>query len=263
MSLVEELERVMSMIRIIPCLDIHNGRVVKGVNFVDLKDAGDPVEIAEAYARSGADELIFLDISATTDKRETNLDIMRKVAHAISIPFIVAGGIRTIDDFKRALEVGADKVGVSSAAIDNPSLLREAAHEFSRSSVVLALDAKKRSDGSGWNVLKNGGKVDTGIDAVEWAIKATELGAGEIILTSLDKDGTKDGYDLELTRIISENVSVPIIASGGAGRLEHFYDAIAIGKADAVLAASLFHFKELEIMEVKRYLREKGINVNM
>ncbi|TAH75110.1 MAG: imidazole glycerol phosphate synthase subunit HisF [Anaerolineaceae bacterium] len=253
----------MSKIRIIPCLDIHNGRVVKGVNFVGLKDAGDPVEIAAAYARSGADELIFLDISATTDKRDINLDIMRSVAKAISIPFAVAGGIRTIDDFRRVLEVGASKVGVNSAAIANPSLLSEAANEFGSSCVVLALDAKKRADGSGWNVLKNGGQTDTGMDAVEWAIKATDLGAGEIILTSLDRDGTKEGYDLELNKIISENVSVPVIASGGAGKLEHFYDAVTIGKADGVLAASLFHFKELEIMDVKHYLKERGINVHL
>ena len=249
------------MIRIIPCLDIHNGRVVKGVKFVDLKDAGDPVEIAAAYARSGADELVFLDISATTENRSINLDVMRRVAEAVSIPFAVAGGIRTIEDFKRVLDVGAGKVGVNSAAIANPSLISDAANEFGSQSVVLALDAKKREDGSGWNVLKNGGKTDTGIDAVEWAKKATGLGAGEIILTSLDCDGTKNGYDLELTRTIAENVSVPVIASGGAGKLEHFYDAITIGKASGVLAASLFHFKDLEIMEVKNYLKHKGISV--
>ncbi len=249
--------------RIIPCLDIHNGRVVKGVNFVSLKDAGDPVEIAAAYAKSGADELIFLDISATTDKRKINLDVMRRVAEVASIPFAIAGGIRTIEDFRSTLEVGAAKAGMNTAAIANPNLIREAADEFGSKRVVLALDAKKRADGSGWNVLKNGGQVDTGIDAVEWAVKATSLGAGEIILTSLDRDGTKEGYDLELTRTIAENVSVPVIASGGAGKLEHFYDAIAIGKADAVLAASLFHFKELEIMEVKKYLNERGISVRL
>lgn len=249
--------------RIIPCLDIHNGRVVKGVNFVSLKDAGDPVEIAAAYAKSGADELIFLDISATTDKRKINLDVMRRVAEVASIPFAIAGGIRTIEDFRSALEVGAAKAGMNTAAIANPNLIREAADEFGSERVVLALDAKKRADGSGWNVLKNGGQVDTGIDAVEWAVEAASLGAGEIILTSLDRDGTKEGYDLELTRTIAENVSVPVIASGGAGKLEHFYDAIAIGKADAVLAASLFHFKELEIMEVKKYLNERGISVRL
>lgn len=249
--------------RIIPCLDIHKGRVVKGVNFTNLKDAGDPVEIAAAYAGSGADELIFLDISATTDKRDINLDIFRRIAGVISIPFAVAGGIRTLEDFKGALEVGANKVGVNSAAISNPSLLGEVADEFGSSRVVLALDAKKRADGTGWNVLRNGGKIDTGIDAVEWAVEATSLGAGEIILTSLDRDGTKNGYDLELTQMISDNVSVPVIASGGAGELEHFYDALTIGKADAVLAASLFHFKELEIMEVKKYLDQRGIDVRL
>lgn len=253
----------MNRIRVIPCLDIHNGRVVKGVNFVDLKDAGDPVEIAKAYAISGADELVFLDISATTDKRDINMDIMSKVAKAVSIPFAVAGGIRTLDDFRRAFSVGASKVGINSAAIEGPDVLREAADEFGSSRVVLALDAKKRPDGSGWNVLKHGGKVDTGIDAVEWAIKATGLGAGEIILTSLDRDGTKGGYDLELNKIISENVSVPVIASGGAGKLEHFYDAVTLGKADGLLAASLFHFKELEILELKHYLKERGINVRL
>jgi cyclase len=250
-------------IRIIPCLDIHNGRVVKGVNFVDLKDAGDPVEIAKAYAMSGADELVFLDISATTDNRDINMAVMGEVAKAVSIPFAVAGGIRTLDDFRKVLKLGASKVGINSAAISNPDILREAANEFGSKRVVLCLDAKKRADGTGWNVLKNGGRDDTGMDAVEWAIKATGLGAGEIILTSLDRDGTKDGYDLELNRAIAENVSVPVIASGGAGKLSHFYDAVIQGKADGVLAASLFHFKELEIMEVKCYLKERGINVNL
>lgn len=253
----------MNTVRIIPCLDIHDGRVVKGVKFVDLKDAGDPVEIAKAYAMSGADELLFLDISATTENRNINLDVMKRVAEAVSIPFAVAGGIRTLEDFRRVLEVGAGKVGINSAAIANPNILKEAADEFGSSRVVLALDAKKRADGTGWNVLKNGGKDDTGIDAVEWAIKATDLGAGEIILTSLDRDGTKDGYDLELNKIIAENVSVPVIASGGAGKLEDFYDGVVIGKADGLLAASLFHFKELEIMEVKSFLKERGVNVRM
>ena len=253
----------MNTIRIIPCLDIHNGRVVKGVNFVDLRDAGDPVEIAQAYAKSGADELVFLDISATTDGRDIKLDVVRRLAEAVSIPFAVAGGIRTIEDFKKVFQLGANKVGINTAAITNPDLISNAANEFGSGSVVLALDAKKRADGSGWNVLKGGGRIDTGIDALEWAIKATGLGAGEIILTSLDRDGTKDGYDLELNKLIAENVSVPVIASGGAGKLEHFYDAITIGKADAVLAASLFHFKELEVMEVKKYLDQRGINVKL
>ncbi len=253
----------MSEKRIIPCLDIHNGRVVKGVNFDGLKDAGDPVEIAAAYDKSGADELVFLDISATTEERNTNLDIMRRVSEVVSIPFAVGGGIRTIEDFKNILQVGASKVGINTAAIDNPNLISEAASQFGSQRVVLALDAKKKADGSGWTVLKSGGKIDAEIDAVEWAIKAVGLGAGEILLTSLDRDGTKDGYDIELTKIISENVSVPVIASGGAGKLEDFYDAITIGKADAVLAASLFHFRELEIKDVKSYLNEKGISVSL
>jgi len=253
----------MRKIRIIPCLDIHNGRVVKGVNFTDLKDAGDPVEIAAAYDKAGADELVFLDISATTEERSTNLDVMRKVAKAVSIPFAVGGGIRTIEDIERILDVGAAKVGINTAAINNPDFISHAADKFGSDCVVLALDAKKKEDGSGWTVLKNGGMFDTGIDAVQWAITAVSLGAGEILLTSLDRDGTKDGYDLELTRAISESVSVPVIASGGAGKLEHFYDAIAIGKADAVLAASLFHFKELEIMDVKHYLQRRGISVRL
>lgn len=249
--------------RIIPCLDINNGRVVKGVNFVDLKDAGDPVEIAAAYDKSGADELVFLDITATTDGRDIKLDVIKKVAKVVSIPFTVGGGIRSLEDMERILEVGANKVGINSAAIADSGLIGDAADKFGSSRVVLALDAKKRSDGSGWTVLKNGGRVDTGMDALEWAIKATNLGAGEILLTSMDCDGTKNGFDLELTRLIAENVSVPVIASGGAGKLEHFYDAITLGKADAVLAASLFHFKELEIMEVKRYLKERGISVRL
>lgn len=249
--------------RIIPCLDIHNGRVVKGVKFTDLKDAGDPVEIAAAYDKAGADELVFLDISATTEERSTNLKVMSMVAKAVTIPFAVGGGIRTVEDIEKVLNVGAAKVGINTAAIENPDLIRAAADKFGSRCVVLALDAKKKQDGSGWTVLKNGGMVDTGIDAVQWAVRAVELGAGEILLTSLDRDGTKDGYDLELTRAIAESVSVPVIASGGAGKLEDFYDAITIGKADAVLAASLFHFKELEIMEVKRYLRQRGINVRL
>lgn len=249
--------------RIIPCLDIHSGRVVKGVKFAGLKDAGDPVEIAEAYNKSGADELVFLDISATNDERSTNLNIIGKVAEVVSIPFAVGGGIRTVEDIKRILDVGAAKVGINTAAIENPDLIGAAADTFGSKCVILALDAKKRSDGLGWTVLKNGGKVDTGIDAVQWAIKAAELGAGEILLTSMDCDGTKDGYDLDLLKAISESVSIPVIASGGAGKLEHFYDAITIGKADAVLAASLFHYKELEIMEVKRYLNQRGISVRL
>ncbi|MCR4655599.1 MAG: imidazole glycerol phosphate synthase subunit HisF [Lachnospiraceae bacterium] len=247
--------------RIIPCLDVHAGRVVKGVNFVNLRDAGDPVEIAAAYDRAGADELVFLDITASSDERETVVDMVRRVAQQVFIPFTVGGGIRSVEDFKRILREGADKVSVNSAAIGNPGLISEAAYKFGSQCVVVAIDARRRSDGSGWNVYKNGGRIDTGLDAVKWAIKAFELGAGEILLTSMDCDGTKAGYDLELTRTISENVDIPVIASGGAGTMEHFYEAFTEGKADAGLAASLFHFKELEIGTLKEYLADKGISV--
>lgn len=247
--------------RIIPCLDVHNGRVVKGVNFVNLRDAGDPVEVGKAYNEAGADELVFLDITASSDARTIKIDMVRHVAETVFIPFTVGGGIRTVEDFKVILREGADKVAVNTAAILNPSLIAEAADKFGSQCVVLAVDAKRRADGSGWNIYKNGGRVDMGIDAVEWVMKACELGAGEILLTSMDKDGTKDGYDIELTRIISENVKVPVIASGGAGKLEHFYDALTEGKADAALAASLFHYKELEISQVKDYLLDRGVSV--
>jgi len=249
--------------RIIPCLDVDNGRVVKGVNFVNLIDAGDPVSVAAAYDKAGADEVVFLDITASSDNRATKVDMVRRVAEKVFIPFTVGGGIRTVDDFKAILREGADKVAVNSAAIMNPMLISEAADKFGSQCVVVAIDAKRRADGSGWNIYKNGGRVDMGIDAVEWAMKANALGAGEILLTSMDCDGTKNGYDLELTKTVSENVSIPVIASGGAGKLEHFYDAFELGKADAALAASLFHFKELEIKEVKRYLREKGVSVRI
>ena len=249
--------------RIIPCLDVHNGRVVKGVNFVNLKDAGDPVEIAAAYDKAGADELVFLDITASSDARNTVVDMVRDVAKKGFIPFTVGGGIRTVDDFKLLLREGADKISVNSAAIMNPGLIREAAEKFGRQCVVVAIDARRRPDGSGWNIFKNGGRVDMGIDAVEWAMQADRLGAGEILLTSMDCDGTKSGYDIELTRTIAEHVSVPVIASGGAGTMEHFYDALTEGKADAALAASLFHYKELEIREVKKYLRDRGVSVRL
>ena len=249
--------------RIIPCLDVHNGRVVKGVNFVNLRDAGDPVEIAKAYDKAGADEVVFLDITASSDARNTVVDMVRKVAENVFIPFTVGGGIRTVDDFKMLLREGADKISVNSAAIMRPELLSEAADKFGSQCVVLAIDAKKRADGSGWNVYKNGGRVDMGMDAVEWAMEAERCGAGEILLTSMDGDGTKAGFDLELTRTIAENVKIPVIASGGAGKLEHFHEALTIGKADAALAASLFHYKELEIREVKEYLREKGVSVRL
>ena len=249
--------------RIIPCLDVNGGRVVKGVNFVNLIDAGDPVAIAEAYDKAGADELVFLDITASSDSRNTVVDMVRKVAERVFIPITVGGGIRTVDDFKAILREGADKVSVNSAAIMNPSLISEAADKFGSQCVVVAIDAKRNPDGNSWNIYKNGGRIDMGIDAVEWAIKADKLGAGEIFLTSMDCDGTKAGYDIELTRMIAENVSIPVIASGGAGNLEHFKDALTTGKADAALAASLFHFKELEIKEVKNYLRQEGISVRL
>ena len=249
--------------RIIPCLDVNNGRVVKGVNFVSLRDAGDPVEIAKAYDKAGADELVFLDITASSDARGTVVDMVRKVAENVFIPFTVGGGIRTVDDFKALLREGADKISINSSAINTPNLISEAAEKFGSQCVVVAIDAKKRADGRGWNIYKNGGRIDVGIDAVEWAAKVEKLGAGEILLTSMDCDGTKAGYDLELTKAIAEEVNIPVIASGGAGNLEHFYDALTEGKADAALAASLFHYKELEIKEVKEYLRERGVSVRL
>ncbi|MDY3301563.1 MAG: imidazole glycerol phosphate synthase subunit HisF [Lachnospiraceae bacterium] len=249
--------------RIIPCLDVKDGRVVKGVNFVELQDAGDPVECAKAYNAAGADELTFLDITASSDHRHTVVDMVEKVASEVFIPFTVGGGIRTVEDFREILRAGADKVSVNSAAIDRPELLSEAALIFGSQCVVIAIDAKKRADGSGWDVYKHGGRLNTGIDAIEWAMKAEELGAGEILLTSMDCDGTKAGYDLELTRQISAEVQIPVIASGGAGRKKDFLDAFTEGQADAALAASLFHFKELEIMDLKKYLREQGVSVRM
>ena len=249
--------------RVIPCLDVNEGRVVKGVNFVNLIDAGDPVAVGAAYGEAGADELVFLDITASSDARNIKANMVRRVAENISIPFTVGGGIRTVDDFKALLREGADKVAVNSAAILNPTLVSEAADKFGRQCVVVAIDAKKRMDGTGWTIYKNGGRVDMEMDAVEWAMEAERLGAGEILLTSMDCDGTKNGYDIDLTRTISENVNIPVIASGGAGTKEHFYDALTEGKADAVLAASLFHFKELEICELKQYLRGRGISVRL
>ncbi len=249
--------------RIIPCLDVHNGRVVKGVNFVDLKDAGDPVEIAAAYDKAGADELVFLDITASSDNRNTVVDMVRRVAEKVFIPFTVGGGIRTVDDFRMLLREGADKISINSSAINNPRLISDAADKFGRQCVVVAIDARRRDTGRGWNVFKNGGRIDTGLDAVEWAMKADRLGAGEILLTSMDSDGTKAGYDDQLNRVIAENVSVPVIASGGAGTMEHFRHALTEGKADAALAASLFHYKEMEIMDLKRYLKDTGIPVRI
>ena len=249
--------------RIIPCLDVNNGRVVKGTNFVNLRDAGDPIEVAKIYDAAGADELVFLDITASSDAREIKADMVRRVAENVFIPFTVGGGIRTVEDFKMILREGADKVAVNSAAIMNPALISEAADKFGSQCVVVAIDAKRREDGSGWNIFKNGGRVDMGIDAVEWAVKAEQSGAGEILLTSMDCDGTKAGYDLALTKAVAESVGIPVIASGGAGTMEHFYEALTEGKAEAALAASLFHFRELEIRDVKQYLRDRGVSVRL
>lgn len=247
--------------RIIPCLDVNDGRVVKGINFVNLRDAGDPVEVAAAYDKAGADEVVFLDITASSDHRATVVDMVRKVAEKVFIPFTVGGGIRTVEDFKVLLREGADKISINSSAINTPELIGNAADKFGSQCVVVAIDARRREDGSGWNVYKNGGRIDTGLDAVEWAMKANRLGAGEILLTSMDCDGTKAGYDIELTRQIADNVSIPVIASGGAGTKEHFYEALIEGHADAALAASLFHYKELEIMDLKNYLADRGVSV--
>jgi len=249
--------------RIIPCLDIHGGRVVKGVNFVNLKDAGDPVEAAAYYDKAGADELAFLDITATSDGREIMLDMVKRVAEQVFIPFTVGGGIRTVDDIRQILKAGADKISINSAAIRRPELISEAAYHFGSQCVVVAIDAKKRADEKGWDVYINGGRINTNKDVVEWAIEVEKLGAGEILLTSMDCDGTKNGYDIELTRTVSESVRIPVIASGGAGTMEHFYQALTDGKADAVLAASLFHFREIEIADLKRYLKDKGLEIRM
>lgn len=247
--------------RIIPCLDVNDGRVVKGINFVNLRDAGDPVEVAAAYDKAGADEVVFLDITASSDHRATVVDMVRKVAEKVFIPFTVGGGIRTVEDFKVLLREGADKISINSSAINTPELIGNAADKFGSQCVVVAIDARRREDGSGWNVYKNGGRIDTGLDTVEWAMKANRLGAGEILLTSMDCDGTKAGYDIELTRQIADSVSIPVIASGGAGTKEHFYEALTEGHADAALAASLFHYKELEIMDLKNYLADRGVSV--
>lgn len=249
--------------RIIPCLDVTGGRVVKGINFVNLRDAGDPVEVAKAYDKAGADELVFLDITASSDARNIVIDMVRRVAETVFIPFTVGGGIRTVEDFRVILREGADKISINSSAINTPELISNAADKFGSQCVVVAIDAKRRADGSGWNVYKNGGRIDVGLDAVEWAMKAEKMGAGEILLTSMDCDGTKSGYDIELTKTISENVSIPVIASGGAGTKEHFYEALTKGKADAALAASLFHYKELEILDLKQYLQSLNVSVRL
>lgn len=249
--------------RIIPCLDVHNGRVVKGVNFVDLKDAGDPVEIAKLYDAAGADELVFLDITASSDARKTMLDVVERTAECVFIPFTVGGGIRSVEDIREILKRGADKISLNSSAIRNPELISQGAEKFGSQCIVVAIDAKRRLDSTGWDVYLNGGRVKTGLEAVSWAVEAQKRGAGEILLTSMDCDGTKDGYDLELTRAIADQVPIPVIASGGAGNKDHFYDALTVGGADAALAASLFHYRELEINDLKEYLREKGIAVRI
>lgn len=249
--------------RVIPCLDIKDGRVVKGINFVNLRDAGDPADVASAYDAAGADEVVFLDITASSDSRATRLEWVRQVAARLFIPFTVGGGIRTVEDFRDILREGADKISVNSAAIMNPRLICDAADKFGSQCVVVAIDAKRRPDGNGWNIYKNGGRVDAGLDVVEWAAEAERLGAGEILLTSMDRDGTKAGYDLELTGAVAEAVKIPVIASGGAGKPEHFYEALAEAGAEAVLAASLFHYKELEICQVKEFLRKRGISVRL
>ncbi|MCD8325406.1 MAG: imidazole glycerol phosphate synthase subunit HisF [Lachnospiraceae bacterium] len=248
--------------RIIPCLDVHNGRVVKGTNFVNLRDAGDPVEVGRLYGETGADELVFLDITASSDARAIRAVMVRRVAETVFIPFTVGGGIRTIEDFRQILREGADKVSVNSAAIDRPELIREAAEIFGSQCVVLAIDARHSEDGT-FHVYKNGGRIDVGLDAVQWAVRGVELGAGEILLTSMDGDGTKAGYDIALTKAVSSSVNVPVIASGGAGSCEHFYEALTEGGADAALAASLFHYRELEINDVKKYLKERGVSVRL
>ncbi len=247
--------------RIVPCLDVNMGRVVKGVNFVNLKDVGDPVDIAEAYNKEGADEIIFLDITATHEGRKTIIDVVRKTAEKVFIPLTVGGGIKDLEDFKNILRAGADKVSVNSAAIREPQLIKKAADKFGSQCVVVAIDAKMREDKTGWNVVINGGRIDTGLDAVTWAKKAENLGAGEILLTSMDSDGTKTGYDITLTKAITEAVNIPVIASGGCGNLEHFYEVFANSGADAALAASLFHYKELSIRQVKEYLKERDVQV--
>lgn len=247
--------------RIIPCLDVKDGRVVKGINFLGLKDAGDPVEIAKIYNDEGADELVFLDITASSDRRKTVVDMVKKVAEAIFIPFTVGGGIKTVDDMKAIINAGADKIAINTAAVNNPKLISEGAKIFGSQCIVVAMDAK--NNGEFWEIFLHGGRTPTGINVLEWAKTVEKLGAGEILLTSMDKDGTKDGYDLELTKMISESVNIPVIASGGVGNLEHIYEGFTLGKADAALAASIFHFKEYTIKEAKEYLKEKGIEVRL
>ena len=246
--------------RIIPCLDVKGGRVVKGTNFVGLRDAGDPVELARRYDLERCDELVFLDITASNEQRDTIVDVAKSCASQVFIPFTIGGGIRTTDDMRKMLKAGADKTSVNSAAVKNPDIIRQGAEKFGRQCIVLAVDARKCGEDK-WEVYVNGGRTPTGIDVIEWVKRGTELGAGEILLTSMDADGTKDGYDIPLTRAVSEAVNVPVIASGGAGKLEHFYDVLTLGKADAVLAASVFHYGQFTVREVKDYLKSRGVEV--
>lgn len=247
--------------RIIPCLDVYKGRVVKGVKFVNLKDAADPVEIAGVYDKSGADELVFLDITATTEGRNITIELIKKIAEKVSIPFTVGGGIRTVDDFMDVLKAGANKVSINSAAVKTPELITQAAEKFGSECVVVAIDAGKRTDKEGWDVFINGGNINTQKDVIEWAKEVEKRGAGEILLTSMDCDGTKNGYDIDLTRAVAESVNIPVTASGGAGSINDFYEVLTKGKADAALAASLFHYKEVDIVDLKKYLKDKGVNV--
>lgn len=249
--------------RIIPCLDVNNGRVVKGINFVNLKDVGDPVEIADFYNKKGADEIVFLDITATNEERNTMVEVVKRTAEKVFIPLTVGGGIRELDDFKKILRAGADKVSVNSAGINNPELIKKAADRFGSQCVVVAIDGKRRKDGLGWNVFVNGGRVDTGLDAIKWAKKVEQLGAGEILLTSMDADGTKKGYDIEFTDAIVKSVNIPVIASGGCGKIEDFYEVFTKTKVDAALAASIFHYKESSVDEVKKYLKDKNIPMRL
>ncbi len=249
--------------RIIPCLDVNMGRVVKGINFADLKDVGDPVKIAEFYNKEGADEIVFLDITATSDGRSTMIDVVKRTAEKIFIPLTVGGGIRYIEDFRDILAAGADKISINSSAVKDPTLVKRAAEKFGSQCIVVAIDGRKRKDGTGWNVVIAGGRIDTGLDAIEWAKKVEALGCGEILLTSMDADGTKNGYDLELTLAITSSVNIPVIASGGCGTIDHFYEVFEKTNCDAALAASLFHYRELTIRDVKEYLKEKGVSVRI
>lgn len=249
--------------RIIPCLDVDRGRVVKGINFIDLKDIGDPVQIAEFYDKEGADEIIFLDITATHEGRKTMVEVVKRTAEKVFIPLTVGGGIRSVEDFKELLRAGADKISINSSAVRDPSLITRAAEKFGSQCVVVAIDGRAREDKSGWNVFINGGRIDTGMDAIEWAEKVEKMGAGELLLTSMDADGTKSGYDIELTRAVADSVNIPVIASGGCGSMEHFHEVFLATGADAALAASLFHYRELTIGEVKRYLKDRKIEVRL